>query len=673
MAINLLGHPDGHSHEVSFQIHLDVGPDLRSHRIYDHEAAGLEPTVQPKIRQSTKGYPHPLESSVLRQGHRRRRQLPGCDRVDVPDASTIVELDGQLPVREPKTSHAERRQPIREQSRSLYRFEAAVAGLQLPALVSHATPSEQHPISIFHVHVHLESVVGGSAGELLFVTTEESTLASLLIAADDNLPFVPALTLLWHPDLDRVGQTAPLLEVSEGRVFEFTRLSPGFGRPGSAKTQPIGHPDVSRETAFTLRKTATGYALAAGPAGTSLFVDGQPFAGTRELTPQHLQAGVVIAVRKRVAMCLHMIRFPVSRSPSNELLGSGDAIETVRRAVQRAAGQDDLSVLIRGETGTGKELVARALHDLGKRRNAPFVAVNMANVRPERATADLFGHEKGAFTGATEARLGLFRSAHGGTLFLDEVAATPPAVQQMLLRALQDHSVQAVGATTSRQVDVRVVAATDARLEEDMLAGRFPAPLYYRLAGLRIDLPPLRARREDIGVLLVHFLRLALSSRGELSRLDDASGPPWLPAPLVASLALGPWPGNVRQLQNLAGELAAWDPTRFRTVEETVRPFLPVLGPSPALLPSRPLSRDDLLAALDRRAWNQTRAAKDLDMSRETLRKRIYEVPQLRKVIEIPIDRLIEEHDQVGGDLAELSRRLEIDEPLLRSRLRIRS
>ena len=364
---------------------------------------------------------------------------------------------------------------------------------------------------------------------------DESTLASLLIPRGDEVKLVPALTLLWHPDLDRVGETAPLLEVAEGRGFEFNRAAPRFGRPGSPDTQPVGHPSISRETAFTLRRTMGGYELSAGPAPTSIFVDGQPFSGTRALTLEHLQAGVVLAISKRVAMCLHMIRFPVTRSPSKELLGSGDAIEDVRHAVQRVAASQDVSVLIRGETGTGKELVARALHNLGERRQGPFVAVNMANLRPERAPADLFGHEKGSFTGATEARPGLFRSAHGGTLFLDEVAATPPDVQPMLLRALQDHCVQAVGATTSRHVDVRIVAATDARIEDDIVSGRFSMPLYYRLAGLRIDLPPLRSRREDIGVLLVHFLRTALSSRGELSRLDDTSATPWLPAPRVTS------------------------------------------------------------------------------------------------------------------------------------------
>ena len=360
----------------------------------------------------------------------------------------------------------------------------------------------------------------------------------------------------------------------------------------------------------------------------------------------------------------------MARSPSAELLGTGDAIENVRRAIHRAADQVQ-AVLIRGETGTGKELVAQALHRCGRRRHKPFVAVNMSTIRPERAAADLFGHEKGAFTGASEARPGLFRAAAGGTLFLDEIAATPPDVQQMLLRVLQDRTVQPVGSTTGHTVDVRVVAATDARIEEDMIAGRFAAPLYYRLSGLRIDVPPLRERREDFGLLLVHFLTRELAARGELARLNSASGQPWLAAPLVARLALGPWPGNVRQLQNLAGQLAARSPDR--PAEEIAKAYLPDALPAPSLLPTRSLSRDQLLAALDYRECNQSRAAKELQISRETLRKLIAKEPELRRVIEVPIADLDEQRRLVGGDVGVLARRLGLDESLLRRRLRTRT
>lgn len=546
-----------------------------------------------------------------------------------------------------------------------------MVGFHLPAPVSRA-PANQHAIS-FLGHHDLKDLVDYLPPGLP-MNGDESTLASLPGLRDDTLPTIPALTLLWHPDLDRVGQTAPLVEVHEGRLFGLKRDAPLFAPPGTTRGQPIASLHVSREAAFTLRQTSRGYEFAAGRASTSLTVDGQLFEGVRELSVDDLQGGVCIAVGKSLALCLHTLHFPLVRSPAHGLLGSSDAIENVRRAIQRAADQEP-SVLIRGETGTGKELVARALHERSRRRNGPFVPVNMATIRPERAAADLFGHEKGAFTGATDARPGLFRSAHGGTLFLDEVAATPPDVQPMLLRALQDHSVQAVGATTSRHVDVRVVAATDARIEDDIVSGRFSMPLYYRLTELRIDLPPLRARREDVGVLLVHFLRHALSARGELSRLaQGTASSPWLPATAVAALALGTWPGNVRQLQNCASQLAAWTPTTT-TIETIVKPFLPSMTPAsaPSLLARRPLSRDQLLAALDRTDWNQLRAAEELGIARETLRKLLANEPQIRSVIKMRLPDLIEELRQLGGDLRELSRRLGIDEALLRLRLRSRS
>jgi two-component system nitrogen regulation response regulator GlnG len=504
---------------------------------------------------------------------------------------------------------------------------------------------------------------------------DESTLASLPGLSEDTLPTVPALTLLWHPDLDRVGQTCPLVEVHEGRLFGFKRDAPLFAPPGTTRGQPIASLHVSREAAFTLRQTSRGYEFAAGRASTSLTVDGQPFQGVRELTVDDLQGGVCIAVGKSVALCLHTLRFPVVRSPAHGLLGSSDAVEDVRRITQRAADDQNLSVLIRGETGTGKELVARALHDRSRRRNGPFVAVNMATIRSERAAADLFGHEKGAFTGAAEARPGLFRAAHGGTLFLDEIAASPMDVHEMLLRVLQDHRVQPVGSTTNHPTDVRIVAATDARIDDEIVAGNFPLPLYYRLAEFRIDLPPLRARREDVGVLLVHFLRHALSARGELSRLaQGTASSPWLPATVVAALALGTWPGNVRELRNCAAQLAAGNPTAT-TIETIVKPFLPSMTPvsAPSLLSRRPLSRDQLLAALDRTDWNQWHAAKDLGIARETLRKLLANEPQIRAVIKMRLPDLIEQLGQLGGDLRGLSRRLGIDEALLRLRLRSRS
>jgi hypothetical protein len=287
-------------------------------------------------------------------------------------------------------------------------------------------------------------------------------------------------------------------------------------------------------------------------------LDGRPFDASRSLSADDLRRGLILTVGRRFVFCLHGVRFPVARSPDLGLLGAGDAIEEVRRTILRVAPRD-VSVLIRGETGTGKENAARAIHAYSGRANGPFVDVNTASLRPERAAADLFGYEKGAFTGATEARPGYFRAAQGGTLFLDEIGLIVVEIQQALLRVLQDHRVHPLGAAQPRPVDVRLVAATDARLEDLLAEGRLLESFFHRLnSSFTLSLPPLRDRREDIGVLLAHFLQRELKATGELERLNESGADerPWLTARTVAQIAMGQWPGNVRALEGLAKNLA---------------------------------------------------------------------------------------------------------------------
>jgi two-component system nitrogen regulation response regulator GlnG len=213
----------------------------------------------------------------------------------------------------------------------------------------------------------------------------------------------------------------------------------------------------------------------------------------------------------------------MSRSQHLGLLGASDAIEEVRRAITRVP-HDETLVLLRGETGTGKELAAKALHDSSDRSKGPFVPVNMGAVNSTLAASALFGHERGAFTGATEAQAGYFRAAHGGTLFLDEIGFMPYEVQPHLLRVIQDHMVQSLGSPRARKVDVRIIAATDLALEKAVNDGRFVSSLYSRLTnGVTINLPPLRERREDIGLLLVKLLSERFGSAAELQRIHSSA------------------------------------------------------------------------------------------------------------------------------------------------------
>lgn len=223
----------------------------------------------------------------------------------------------------------------------------------------------------------------------------------------------------------------------------------------------------------------------------------------------------------------------ISRSPM---------VETMLQQARLAAASD-ASVLIRGESGTGKEVLARAIHQASPRRDHPFVAINCGAMPEALLESELFGHAKGAFSGAMREHEGLFLAAHGGSLLLDEIGDMPPALQVKLLRVLQEKKVRPVGATASIEVDVRILAATHRNLSDEMKAGRFREDLYYRINVVELEIPPLSARREDIPLLAGHFLSAICEKYGK-----SINGF----APEAMELLISaPWPGNVRQLQNI--------------------------------------------------------------------------------------------------------------------------
>jgi len=217
-------------------------------------------------------------------------------------------------------------------------------------------------------------------------------------------------------------------------------------------------------------------------------------------------------------------------------------LEAVLRMASQVA-RTDATVLILGETGTGKELLARTVHALSRRHEGPFVPVSCAALAPGLMTSELFGHEAGAFTGAIRRRLGRFEQASGGTLFLDEIGELPPDGQAMLLRALQERVIERVGGGESVPIDIRVVAATNRNLNDEVNAGRFRADLFFRLNVFPITLPPLRERRSDIPILSRHFMeQFAVRHDREVRSIS---------AKALASLTAHDWSGNVRELQNI--------------------------------------------------------------------------------------------------------------------------
>ncbi|MCK0128350.1 sigma-54 dependent transcriptional regulator [Erythrobacter sp. F6033] len=323
------------------------------------------------------------------------------------------------------------------------------------------------------------------------------------------------------------------------------------------------------------------------------------------------------------------------------LVGRSQAMQSVYRMITRVL-RNDLTVLVTGESGTGKELVAEAIHQLGSRRSGPFVAVNTAAIPADLIESELFGHEKGAFTGAIAQAIGKFEQANGGTLFLDEIGDMPAEAQTRLLRALQSGRIRRVGGRQEIGIDVRIVAATNKNLVPMIAAGRFREDLYYRLNVVPIHLPPLRERREDIGVLSQHFLSQAA---------DDGLPHRTLAKDAMDGLEARNWRGNVRELRNVIYRLALMarddvidavsledilgqealapggdEETREGGIGQALNQWLHDENPAAGTVYSQALAAFEkplIEHALGETNGNQLRAAKLLGINRNTLRKRI--------------------------------------------------
>ncbi|HEV8235835.1 MAG TPA: sigma-54 dependent transcriptional regulator [Gemmatimonadaceae bacterium] len=299
---------------------------------------------------------------------------------------------------------------------------------------------------------------------------------------------------------------------------------------------------------------------------------------------------------------------------TSDLIGISSSIVDVRSAIERAA-TAPFSVLVEGESGTGKELVARGLHRQGPRRERPFCTLNCAALPDDLVESELFGHSRGAFTGALAERPGVFEEAHLGTLFLDEIGELSLRAQAKVLRTVQEGELRRVGENSPRRIDVRIVAATNRDLRREVAAGRFRLDLLYRLDVIRISLPPLRARRDDIPLLAEHFWRDATSRISSRATLSLAT---------LAQLARYDWPGNVRELQNVLAALAVRTPRRGVVHPSALPPSFDGVEVEPASrldAARRTFDTQFIRAALARTGGQRARAAQELGVTRQGLTK----------------------------------------------------
>ena len=299
-----------------------------------------------------------------------------------------------------------------------------------------------------------------------------------------------------------------------------------------------------------------------------------------------------------------------------QVIGKSAALEVVFEQVECVAPTDS-TVLIQGETGTGKELIARAIHNVSTRCGRSFVKLNCAAIPLDLLESELFGHEKGAFTGAIAQRIGRFEMADKGTLFLDEVGDIPPALQPKLLRVLQEQEFERLGSTHTRKVDVRLIAATNRDLTEMMKDGDFRTDLYYRLNVFPIRLPPLRERREDIPLLVEYFMEKY--ARRMRKRIES------VPTATMQKLVDWPWPGNVRELQNMIerGVILSKGFVLEIPLPELEQSKIPSFSDNNGTGTMKDFEREHILDALRDTGWVVAGAAARLGMNRSTLNARM--------------------------------------------------
>jgi two-component system nitrogen regulation response regulator GlnG len=494
----------------------------------------------------------------------------------------------------------------------------------------------------------------------------ECTLTSPMLAIRHDGEPMLGLTIAWHPDPDRVGQQ--FIVAARTEVLELSRYLPLFHRPEQAG-HGLGHGGVSREPLRIVRESDGGIEIRPPESRMVVELNGAEIHCPTRLSSAQVEAGAILGLGRTVLLCLHWMRCLPRHNPAGSFLGVGNAAIKTRDLIRQVAATDS-PVLLLGETGCGKEVAARALHALSPRASAPLVAVNMAALNESLAAADLFGAARGAYTGAQTARNGWFAEAEGGTLFLDEIGNTPASVQPMLLRVLECGQYRPLGAQRDQISTARLIAATDQNLYTDS----FNQALLRRLESFIIPIPPLRARREDIGLLLVHLLRIAPPGTTDCT----------LPTALVSRFVSHDWPGNIRQLTHVFRraalalqngehpdfEFLVDEPTRESGVRSGIRSGerssadrhktalpaqtddKPVMSTTDVPHRKKPshLSVHDVLAAMENSYWNVQGAADALGISRPSMYKLLEENPQIRAPEKIPTEEIRQAMLSCGGD-----------------------
>ncbi len=448
-----------------------------------------------------------------------------------------------------------------------------------------------------------------AGGDIILVVEDDRALAELLVEELEAEGYLARACSSAEEALERLAAQSPDLVVSDLQLP---------GKDGLALLEDLRALDARPAVLMISAYGTVDRAVAALKAGADNFL-------TKPLDMDHFLLSVErLLDNRRVHDQVRRYREALAEPDFHGLEGTSPAMQALIDRIQRIA-QADGPVLISGESGTGKDLVARAIHAESARSDQPFLAVNCAGVPADLLESEFFGHAAGAFSGAEKARPGLFREADGGTLFLDEIGEMPIALQAKLLRALQDGRIRPVGADREHRVDVRLIAATNVDLPDKVASGEFREDLYYRLEAFQLSLPPLRERDDDLELLAMRFLaRFAAARERPARRLSDRA---------LAAMKRYPWPGNVRELRNAMERAVTFcdgEDVQPEHLPERVRKPSAAKTSSTAELPAAVLEGDMLPSltqlrqryvhyVLERVDGNKRRAAALLGVGRRTL------------------------------------------------------
>jgi two-component system nitrogen regulation response regulator GlnG len=495
---------------------------------------------------------------------------------------------------------------------------------------------------------------------------------------------VPMLTIVAHPNPERVPSQLQL-----DATVEVSRVTPTFTQLSDGQALPLADRYLSRSP-IVFKPEGEAVWLLPGERRIEVVIDGQPILEPTRFDHAALERGVVIMLHGRIVLLLHLgvAQRTGKAGDTLGLEGCSDAIERVRQDI-RIVGELNVPVLIRGESGTGKELIARAIHRESPRADRAYEALNMATLSASLAASELFGHVRGAFTGADRNHIGCFVRCDGGTLFLDEIGETPVDTQAQLLRVLETSDIRPVGGSASKTVDVRVIAATDADLEGAVRQGDFREALLQRLAGFRVVVPPLRERRVDIGPLIYHFARIELAAVGMTGLLDPSTDQPWISAPTVARLIAYHWPGNVRELRNIVRQLVIAgrrhaEMSLGSDLDALLRPTTKSSAPPPVVdefqtfespaarshyrVPGE-IDEDQLLEVLRANGYRLAPTAKALNLSRTSLYALVEQSSRIRKASDLSVEQ-INEALAAARNLPAAATALEVSAHALKLRMR---